>query len=435
MADKKKPEAPVFRPSVWLLMGMSLAAFDTFVIYKYHNDLSSLFLAGLIASTYCALYFFSQQDRSSKLEGALRELKSSEEKLKEAQALVRIGGWETDDHWKALLSPEAAAILGIDDLAEFSGEIEDFYALIHPEDRDRVRETTQNALRDGDRYTTSYRVILKDRRHRYLRDSATVRRDAEGEPVGLNGVVQDITEQVEIDRKLRQAEHWEIVGTLAGGMAHDFGNTLAATLASAELLKHSKEYNPQTVENIIEATDQGAKVVRRMLGYARRIPLSAEFFCLEEQVHRCVQRLQDAVGGSAYIEYTPPISPITIFADKDQLSDALFNVVFNARDASGPDGLIEIECGAATEVDLTGFAQPDGELRKYGVVIVSDPGKGMTEDELKNATQPFFSTKTVSGNGLGLAMVASFIHQSKGQLSIISKRGEGTRVAMFLPTS
>lgn len=435
MAEKKKSTTTVFRPSVWLLAGMSLAALDTLVIYEYHNDLPSHFLAGLMASTFCVLYLLSQQDRSGKMEGALKELKSSEEKLKEAQTLVRIGGWETGDDWKAVLTPEAAAILGIDDLSKFSGEIEDYYALIHPEDQDRVRVATQNALQEGNRYTTSYRVILEDGQIRYLRDSATVRRDASGEPLGLNGVVQDITEQVEVDRKLRQAEHMENVGVLAGGMAHDFGNTLAAILGSAELLKHSKEYNPQTIENIIEAADQGAKVVRRMLGYARRIPLSAEFLCLEETVDRCVQRLREAVGGSFRIEYAPPTNPITIFADKDQLRDALFNVVFNARDASAADGLIKIECGAACDIDLAGFERPDGDMRDYGVVIVSDHGKGMTKAELKMATQPFFTTKTGSGNGLGLAMVASFVHQSKGQLSIISKRGEGARVAMFLPTS
>ena len=431
MIDRSQFQA-IFRPSIWLLAGISLTVIDTVVAYITHGELH--FIAGLTACIFCVAFIILLR-QSGALEMARKELKRSDEKLIEAQLLVRIGGWEIGNQGAVILSPEAAEIFGIYDQSKFSGKIRDFYALVHPEDRARLREATKNALQNSERFTASYRVVLEDGRIRYLRDSAIVLRNELGEPLGLNGVVQDISEGVEIDRKIQLAEQMEKVGMLAGGMAHDFGNTLAIILGSAELMKYRKEYDSQTVENIIEAADQGTKVVQRLLGYARQTPLITVCLCLDEAVGRCVERLRGVIGGSAHLDYTRPINPTTIVVDKDQLSDALFNVVFNARDASGPDCLIKIECGAASDIDLTGFTLPDGELCNYGVIIVSDQGNGMTADELEKATQPFFTTKTGSGNGLGLAMVASFIDQAKGQLSILSKRGEGTRVAMFFPTS
>ncbi len=234
-------------------------------------------------------------------------------------------------------------------------------------------------------------------------------------------------EQAEAERRrmeadLQQAQRLESVGQLAGGVAHDVNNLLAAISSNAELIAldtHDERIRADVAE-ILDATRRGAALTRRLLTFSRRTPSATEPVDVDAVVRDLHPLLARTIGEDVDLCLDLHAGGTAVLADPAELEQVLLNLVVNARDASsGPDRWI----GVRTRVER-------GEV----VLEVADRGQGMTEEVALRAVEPFFSTKpSDEGSGLGLAIVYGIATRAGGSVAIDSAPGRGTRVRVALP--
>jgi signal transduction histidine kinase/ActR/RegA family two-component response regulator len=231
---------------------------------------------------------------------------------------------------------------------------------------------------------------------------------------------------------LQQAQKLDAVGRLAGGVAHDFNNTLQVVLGWTELLRDETDLAQMRdgIEHIHDAAERSRGLTRQLLTFSRpgmaapsRIDLD-EF--LPSLVHSYRRLMPDDV--SVVIRTDPGLS---IFMDKGHLNQVLLNVVLNARDAMPTGGAIALIGTFKTPSELP----PSVMGFEHGAVEidVTDTGVGMDEKTKNRAFEPFFTTKGNRGTGLGLSTVYGVVQQAHGAIDIRSAPGTGTTVRLFFP--
>lgn len=374
-----------------------------------------------------------RESLADRVEERTAQLRQSENRLREAHRLARLGTWDVDEAGLLNWSEEAFDLFGLEP-ADFDGTSASFYRLVHPDDRDRVMAETQYAWDNLDRYETVHRIIRPDGDVRTVRESAAVLRDENGQTYRLNGAVQDVTEQVEADTKLRRAQKMEAIGQLSGGIAHDFNNLLAIIMGSAEYLQVIQKYDDELVESILKASERGAGLTHRLLAYARRQPLQPMAVNLPSLVSGMFELLRRTLGADVSLEMRCEPDVWQASADPGQVEDALLNLAINARDAMPTGGNLIIECQSMHLDEAYVRENPEARVGDYAVLAVSDNGVGMSGETLERSTEPFFTTKPEGvGSGLGLSMIYGFAQQSGGHLTIYSEQGKGTTVRLYLP--
>ena len=257
----------------------------------------------------------------------------------------------------------------------------------------------------------------------------------------FNTMAEDL-ERYEADQRasqegLVQAQRMEAIGQLAGGIAHDFNNLLLVVGSYADFLHESfEEDDPRRNDaaEIRHASDRAAALTRQLLTFSRRdvtrpVPLdvAATIARLEEMLRRTLTATIDL-----NLELEPALRPTVI--DASQFEQAMLNLALNAQNAMPDGGTLTIRVGAA-EVDEFSFLEGVAP-GSYIVIDVSDTGHGMSEDVRSRAVEPFFTTRAeTGGSGLGLASVYGIITGADGAITIDSAEGEGTTVALYLPTT
>ncbi|UFZ04842.1 ATP-binding protein [Bradyrhizobium ontarionense] len=250
----------------------------------------------------------------------------------------------------------------------------------------------------------------------------------------------DITERKRIEDELRQAQKMEAIGQLAGGIAHDSNNMLAATLGNLDLLLDAlppAEGSCRSLaERAIEAAERVADLNRRLLAFARKQTLRPQITDVNQLVSGMTTILQRTLGEAIEIEVAQDPMLWHCLIDPTQLQNALLNLALNARDAMAGSGCLTITTANAV------LDQPldDGDERiapgDYVTIAVSDVGAGMPPEIARRAFEPFFTTKQFGeGSGLGLSMVYGFARQSGGTVVISSRVAHGTRVTLYLPSA
>ncbi len=263
----------------------------------------------------------------------------------------------------------------------------------------------------------------------------------------IYAVGRDLTERIESERRLRHANRMETVGRLTGGIAHDFNNLLAIILGNAELLVELLAHDPATrsqAELISQAAERGASLVSRLLSYAQRQRLDSNIVDLGAVLRDLVPRLERRLGGSTTLELRIADGAWPVSVDVPQFENTLDDLVTNGRDAMSAGGHLVVTCdhvvieSSKTAKALFGLvgSRTDLEPGDYVQVSVTDTGKGMSDEVLANAFEPFYTTKDIGhGTGLGLSMVLGFIRQSRGHVGVITRPGHGTTVHLLLPRS
>ncbi len=259
-------------------------------------------------------------------------------------------------------------------------------------------------------------------------------------PVVVDGKVRfivttslDVTEAKERERQLRQAQKMEAVGRLTGGIAHDFNNLLAVINGNLLFLRRKGTHGPeleQYLDAIETAAGMGTSLTSELLAFARPRELAPVSVDLPDLVDGMIKSLFRALPDGIEISTDFPADLWPILTDPQQLQNALFNLVLNARDAMPDGGRLAIE--ARNRQSVPDIAGTDGET--WVEIALSDTGCGMTPDQLEQIFEPFFTTKpTGTGTGLGLSMVHRFVELSGGHIRIASEVGRGTRITLFLP--
>lgn len=228
----------------------------------------------------------------------------------------------------------------------------------------------------------------------------------------------------------------EAIGQITGGVAHDFNNLLTVIMGNAEILREDLRNHPEmqeTVGAILGAGQQGAELTHSLLAFARRQPLEPKALDINEIIADMDSMLRPALGEDIDIELTRTDGLWPALADPGQLKNALLNLAINGRDAMGSGGQLMIESANVVLSENYTAHYAEVEPGEYVLVAVSDNGHGMTQEQLEQAFEPFYSTKGGAGTGLGLSMVYGFVKQLRGHLNVYSEVGHGTTVKMYLP--
>jgi PAS domain S-box-containing protein len=251
--------------------------------------------------------------------------------------------------------------------------------------------------------------------------------------------ITDTTERRCAEEKLHQAQKMEVVGQLTGGVAHDFNNLLAVILGHVELaLDHAGDRQElrDSLKAIQKAGLLGASLTQQLLAFSRRSVLNPVTIDVATHILAMKDMLSRSLGEEIEVRMAVQQPGLLVHVDTAQLSNAILNLSVNARDVMPEGGVLSFDVSRLDLAEtLDGFVEG---LRagSYAVVRVGDTGHGMTPSVKARAIEPFFTTKDVGkGSGLGLSMVAGFIGQSGGELSIDSAPGQGTAVTLFLPLS
>jgi PAS domain S-box-containing protein len=258
---------------------------------------------------------------------------------------------------------------------------------------------------------------------------------------GLTIYYRDITEHKAalearraLEEQLRQSQKMEAVGQLTGGVAHDFNNLLMAVAGYLTFIEENatdKEQVGHFAAAARRAVDSGAKLTAQLLAFSRRQTLKPAVVHVDRLIRDFDGLLRQAVGSRCELQVTSHPQLWACYIDAAQLETALLNLVLNGRDAMPNDGVIKIEARnvAADRGAINGLAPGS-----YVGLSVTDNGCGMSQEAVKRAFEPFYTTKpTGEGTGLGLSMVYGFVRQSGGHVTIKSVVDAGTTVTLYLP--
>jgi PAS domain S-box-containing protein len=266
---------------------------------------------------------------------------------------------------------------------------------------------------------------------------ATILPDRQGRAAEILGVTRDITERVQAEARLMQAQKMESVGRLAGGVAHDFNNLLTVINGYSRLaLGTLKAGDPlrDSLEEIVNAGERAAGLTQQLLAFSRKQILRPRVLDLNRVLYAMRPMLAHLVGEDVELCVELPEDAMTICADPHQLEQVVMNLVVNARDAMPGGGKLLIETARVERDQNHTRSHLEAQAGSYIMLAVSDNGVGMDEETRRHLFEPFFTTKEVGkGTGLGLSIIQGIVAQSGGYIEAFSEPGHGTTFKIYLP--
>ncbi len=274
--------------------------------------------------------------------------------------------------------------------------------------------------------------------------SPTPMLNEEGEFAGFMGIVTDVSdlkkarrEKEQIQAQLYHSQKMEAIGTLAGGVAHDFNNYLTTILGCTDLMLLNKD-NPEKLEKFIgdvrSAAERSAGLTRQLLAFSRRQVLEKKPVDLNHVVGRMEEMLQRLIGENIELQtaLAPDLSRIN--ADPAQMEQVFLNLAVNARDAMPGGGKLRIITENTRVDEFYSRQYTYARTGDFVCMTFEDNGSGMPPEVAENIFEPFFTTKTPSqGTGLGLAVVYGVVKQHGGWINVYSEPSRGTRFQVYLP--
>lgn len=298
--------------------------------------------------------------------------------------------------------------------------------LIEKSDEDQA--LMWRSLTMGDSWSGEIQVIRPEGQAGVERVKAFCIQNELGEITQFCFIAEDITRENHLQDQLIQSQRLEAIGTLAGGVAHDFNNILMIISGFAEIGQRHLEPEHRSLkafQTILEATERASKMTNSLLSFSRRQDISLESFDINQYIQELVPLWKRLIPSMIEIEFEPIESEAFILADKVHLEQILMNLVVNARDgiteAQRTSGLIRL------------YLELDDSMIS---IMVKDNGAGIPQEVQKRIFEPFYTTKEKGkGTGLGLSTVIGLVEQHHGQLTLKSTLGEGTEFKIVLPMS
>lgn len=289
-----------------------------------------------------------------------------------------------------------------------------------------------------------YKFIRKDGNKGHANASISLMEDAEGQRIGFRGIIRDITqrkqaeeEKKKLEMQLHRAQRMESLGTLAGGIAHNFNNLLQGIQGNASLVLMDIDSNHPYYDNIKDIDKlikSGSKLTKQLLGYARKGRYEVKAINLNQLVKET-----SGTFGITKKEITVhrelAENLFRIEGDWGQIEQILLNLYVNAADAMPGGGDLFLKTMNVTDKDMTS-KDYKAKSGNYVLLTVRDRGVGMEKKTMERIFEPFFTTKGLAkGTGLGLASVYGIIKAHGGYIDVDSEKEHGTTFSIYLPAS
>ena len=314
--------------------------------------------------------------------------------------------------------PDGFDLSALDTLRGAAGDRIPIVVLTNDDDEEMVHEAIERGAQD---YLTRDRadMDLLVRSVRYARDRLTWRRESRRQ-----------------EAELLQAQKMEAIGRLAGGVAHDFNNVLAAIFGYSDLLlEQFADDDPRRadIQEIRRSAERAAALTRQLLAFSRKQIMQPRVLNLNDVVSGLQKLLARLVGEDITLDVHGLKDLWAVRADPGQMEQVLMNLAANARDAMPEGGRLSIDT-ANVNVQADPRQRPGLQPGAYVMLTVADNGSGVAEEVREHMFEPFFTTKDQGkGTGLGLATVYGIVKQSGGSVYVESEEGSGTRFMIYLP--
>jgi PAS domain S-box-containing protein len=288
--------------------------------------------------------------------------------------------------------------------------------------------------------TVTYEWDLQTRRGtRHMQTTLSPLWGNQGEITGIVGVGRDITQRIEQEQQVRQAQKMDVVGRFAGGVAHDLNNMMMIILGFSDFLLTTLDRNDprwSDADEIRKAAERAMHLTRQLLGFGRQRMVTRQALSLNSVVSGMDRMLRPLLGEDITLVTRLAPGLAAVEADYGQLEQVVMNLALNARDAMRGGGRLRIETlnldwPADQESQRFGVELPKGP---YVMLVVSDTGHGMSPEVKAHLFEPFFTTKAATQNtGLGLATIYGIVVHSGGYIWVESEPEQGTTFKVCFP--
>ncbi len=356
--------------------------------------------------------------------------------LNTTERLTRTGGWSYD--------LEIKKISWTDEVYRIHGLSKDYdpndprrnLSFISPKYQAAIDTAFQKAITYGEPYDLELELITPQDKSKWVRTSGTAEWE-DGKLIRVFGHMTDVSEKLQLEQQLQQAQKMESVGRLAGGVAHDYNNLLSVILGYSELAMNKVDADSKLHADLMEifkAGERSRDITRQLLAFARKQTIAPEVLDLNTSVEVMLKILRRLIGEDICLNWKPASEVWPIRIDPSQIDQILANLCVNARDAISGVGEITMETKSVCLGDDFCLAHTGFRPGEYVSLKVSDNGIGIEADNLDKIFEPFFTTKgSDKGTGLGLAMVYGIVKQNNGFIDVNSEPGKGTTFTLYFP--
>jgi signal transduction histidine kinase len=289
----------------------------------------------------------------------------------------------------------------------------------------------------------------------YLEYRSALVRGPDQEPF-VRGSAREVTdkllaqrEQRNLEEQLFQAQKMEALGTLTGGVAHDFNNILAAIMGSLELAESklpAEHAAGRHLESAVRAARRAGHVTRQLLATARRAERRVQPVRLDQLIQDTVGLISETIDRRIAVRVEAAPDLYWVSADEAQIGQVIMNLAVNARDAvlqalaagtgAGREHYIKVSARNLTVAEGDKHPSALAYPGRFVEIEIADTGCGMDPAVLERIYEPFFTTKPpTEGTGLGLATAYGIVDQHRGWLEASSRPGEGASFRFFLPAA
>jgi PAS domain S-box-containing protein len=375
---------------------------------------------------------------------------SSEKKYRELTDMLPDIIFETDHNFKITYLNKAGYNLICYDEIDIKAGLH-IKSLLEKKDYDKlIKDFIHGGYVPGNKHFSTYKILKKNGGFILGENSTVIVYDENSRLSGLRGSIRDVTEKISMEETLAQSQKMETIGTLAGGLAHDFNNILSGIIGTLSIIKYDMKHEiqidrdefEQYIDTIDQSSHRASDMVQQLLTLAHKENISYTSVDLSATIKHIRKICTNTFDKSIEIIIDIPEDDLPVYADPTQLEQVLLNLCVNAshamtfmRDKSDQQGgklVISVEKISADKH----FCSSHSEAKEinYWKLSVGDSGVGIDAGTISKIFIPFFSTKEKGrGTGLGLAMVYNIVHQFDGFIEVFSELGIGSTFNLFLP--
>lgn len=378
-----------------------------------------------------------------------RALLAGRERAALAFDAAQAGNWDwTPDSSQVYLSPRMKELMGLPGDSDLAGiSLERWCSAMDPADAAQLKAALQTQTDPAAApIDMSLRVKRSDGRGEWVRLRGTASRDGGGRAVCVAGVAFDVTAEREraahtrrLEAQLARKRKLESLGTLAGSVAHDFNNILAAVVGYGELARQAAaEGSTQArhIDQVLQAGLRGKSVVERILAFSRSGSRPHTVFAVQPVVEQVLDLL--AATANSGILVVRRLSEVELYVrgDATQLFEATMNLCTNALQAMHGRGTLTVALGVLEVDDERWLSHGRLARGSYVALSVADTGEGIAAETMEQLFEPFFTTRNVgtgTGTGLGLAVVHGVVEHLGGAVDVASTPGLGSTFTLYFP--